>query len=201
MKSGCRSCALAAASSSALGINHRKTTHTSTSRSAMPVRSSAPIALRYSASIRAWAHTKLIRQIAVTVTGTELKSCNTAASFVMPAAANQRQAPSSRGLGTVHDGHERFEFWRRIPTRKALSASRFACTLKERDRIGPTARLIRCRSERAWPLPKRLSRRSMEDGRWQINALMQPLLVGGRINHHMLGSPPSEDHSHGCCWR
>jgi hypothetical protein len=21
------------------------------------------------------------------------------------------------------------------------------------------------------------------------------------INHHMLGSPPSEDHSHGCCWR
>jgi tetratricopeptide (TPR) repeat protein len=28
----------------------------------MPVRSSAPIALRYSASIRAWAHTKLIRQ-------------------------------------------------------------------------------------------------------------------------------------------
>ena len=32
MKSGCRSCALAAASSSALGINHRKITHTSTSR-------------------------------------------------------------------------------------------------------------------------------------------------------------------------
>ena len=30
--------------------------------------------------------------------------------------------------------------------------------------------------ERAWPLPKRLSRRSMEDGRWQINALMQPRL-------------------------
>ena len=39
----------------------------------MPVRSSAPIALRYSASIRAWAHTKLIRQIVLTVTGTELK--------------------------------------------------------------------------------------------------------------------------------
>jgi hypothetical protein len=56
------------------------------------VRSSAPIALRYSASIRAWAHTKLIRQIVLTVTGTELKSSN-AASFVMPAAANQRQAP------------------------------------------------------------------------------------------------------------
>src|SRR5260370_10613804 len=73
MKSGCRSCALAAASSSASGINRRKITHTSTSRWAMPVRSSAPIALRYSASIRAWAHTKLIRQIVLTVTGTELK--------------------------------------------------------------------------------------------------------------------------------
>jgi len=81
MKSGCRSCALAAASSSALGINHRKITHTSTSRWAMPVRSSAPIALRYSASIRAWAHTKLIRQIVLTVTGTEL-NCSSAASFV-----------------------------------------------------------------------------------------------------------------------
>src|SRR5712672_3019838 len=98
MKSGCRSCALAAASSSALGINRRKITHTSTSRWAMPVRSSAPIALRYSASIRAWAHTKLIRQIVLTVTGTEL-NCSNAASFVMPAAANQRQAPSSRSFG------------------------------------------------------------------------------------------------------
>src|SRR6266404_8041906 len=37
----------------------------------MPVRSSAPIALRYSASIRAWAHTKLIRQIVLTVKWTE----------------------------------------------------------------------------------------------------------------------------------
>src|SRR5258707_2435645 len=109
MKSGCRSCALAAASSSALGINRRKITHTSTSRWAKPVRSSAPIALRYSASIRAYAHTKLIRQIVLTVTGTELKSRN-AASFVMPAAASQRQAPSSRSLGAVHDGHERSEF-------------------------------------------------------------------------------------------
>ena len=52
-----------------------------------------------------------------------------------------------------------------------------------------SARLIRCRRERVWPLPKRLSRRSMEDGRWQINALM-PLLVADRINHHMLVSPP-----------
>jgi hypothetical protein len=41
----------------------------------------------------------------------------------------------------------------------------------------------------------------MEDGRWQIDALMQPSLVGGRINHHVSGSPPCEDHSHGCCWR
>src|ERR1700682_4714289 len=95
MKSGCRSCALAAASSSALEINHRKITHTSTSRSAMPVRSSAPIALRYSASIRAWAHANLIRRIVLTVTGTELKSSN-AASFVMPAAANDAELLSDR---------------------------------------------------------------------------------------------------------
>ena len=117
MKSGCRSCALAAASSSALGINHHKITHTSTSRWAMPVRSSAPIALRYSASIRAWAHTKLIRQIVLTVTGTEL-NCSNAASFIMPAAANQRQAPSSRSLGAVHDGHERSEFGRMQASRR-----------------------------------------------------------------------------------
>ena len=66
---------------------------TSTLIWAMPVTSSAPIALRYSASIRAWAHTKLIRQVVLMVTGTELKSSNTA-SFVMPAAVNRRQAPS-----------------------------------------------------------------------------------------------------------
>jgi hypothetical protein len=30
----------------------------------------------------------------------------------MPAAANQRQAPSSRSLGAVHDGHEQSEFGR-----------------------------------------------------------------------------------------
>ena len=117
MKSGCRSCALAAASSSALGINRRKITHTSISRLAMPVRSSAPIALRYSASIRAWAHTKLIRQIVLTVKWTELKSSH-AASFVMPAAANQRQAPSSRSFGAVHDGHERSEFGRMQASRR-----------------------------------------------------------------------------------
>ena len=59
------------------------------------MRSSAPIALRYSASIRAWAHTKLIRQIVLTVTGTELKSSN-AASFVMLAAANDAELLSER---------------------------------------------------------------------------------------------------------
>jgi hypothetical protein len=74
-------------------------------------RADAPIAPRYSASIRAWAHTKLIRQIVLTVTGTELKSSN-AASFVMPAAANQRQAPSFPPPRAVQDGHERSEFGR-----------------------------------------------------------------------------------------
>ena len=39
---------------------------------------------------------------------------------------------------------------------------------KGTGRIGPTARLIRCRRERAWPLPKRLSRRSMVYGRWAL---------------------------------
>ena len=106
MKSGCRSCALAAASSSALGINRRKIIHTSTSIWAMPVRSAAPIALRYSFSIRAWVHTKLIRQIVLTVTWTELKS------------SNQRQAPSSCSLGAVHDGHERSEFGRTHTSRR-----------------------------------------------------------------------------------
>jgi hypothetical protein len=51
------------------------------------------------------------------VTGTELKSSN-AASVVMPAAANQRQAPSSRSLGAVHDGHERSEFGRMQASRR-----------------------------------------------------------------------------------
>ena len=52
-----------------------------------------------------------------TVIRTELKSSN-AASFVMPAAANHRQAPSSRSLGTVHDGHERSEFGRMQASRR-----------------------------------------------------------------------------------
>src|SRR5262249_1235923 len=117
MKSGCRSCALATASSSALEINLRKITHTSTSIWAMPVRSAAPIAVRYSVSIRAWAHTKLIRQIVLTVTWTELKSSN-AASLVMLPAANQRQAPSSCSLGAIHDGDERSEFGRMQASRR-----------------------------------------------------------------------------------
>src|SRR6267142_3290160 len=116
MKSGCRSCALAAASSSALGINRRKITHTSTSIWAMPMRSSAPIARRYSVSIRAWAHAKLIRQIVLTVTWTELSS--NAAALVMLPADNQRQAPSSRSLGAVQHGHERFEFGRMQASRR-----------------------------------------------------------------------------------
>jgi uncharacterized Zn-finger protein len=77
----------------------------------------APIALRYSVSIRAWVHTKLIRQFVLTVTWTELKSSN-AASLVMLPAANQRQAPSSRSLGAVHDGHERSEFGRMQASRR-----------------------------------------------------------------------------------
>ena len=65
----------------------------------------------------AWAHTKLIRQIVLTVTGTEL-NCSNAASLVMPAAANPRQAPSSGSFGPVHDGHERFEFGRMQASRR-----------------------------------------------------------------------------------
>jgi hypothetical protein len=53
----------------------------------MPVRSAAPIALRYSVSIRAWAHTKLIRQIVLTVTWTKLKSSNAASLVMLPAGA------------------------------------------------------------------------------------------------------------------
>ena len=60
-KSGCQWSALVATSSSASGISRRKITHTSTSIWAMPARSSAPIALRYSVSIRPWVHAKLIR--------------------------------------------------------------------------------------------------------------------------------------------
>ena len=103
MKSGRGPCASAAASSSALGTNRRKITHTSTSIWARPVTSSAPIALRYSVSIRAWVRTKLIRQIVLMVTWSELKNSNTA-SLIMQAAANQRHRPA---FGAVHDNRER----------------------------------------------------------------------------------------------
>ncbi len=102
MKSGCRSCALAAASSSALGINRRKIIHTSTSIWAMPVTSSAPIALRYSTSIRAWAQTKLIRQIVLTLTWTELERSN-AACFVKPALPAMHRRPAVFGAIHAHD--------------------------------------------------------------------------------------------------
>ena len=74
---GCRSCALAAVSSSALGISRRKITHTFTSIWATPARSFARIAQRYSVSIKVWAHMKLIRQIVLTVIWTELLATNT----------------------------------------------------------------------------------------------------------------------------
>ncbi len=73
-KSGCQWSALVATSSSASGISRRKITHTSTSIWAMPAKLSAPIALRYSVSIRPWVHTKLIRQIVLTLARTESKS-------------------------------------------------------------------------------------------------------------------------------
>ena len=95
MKWGCQSCALAAASSSALGRNRRKTTHTSTLIWAMLGRSSAPIVQRYSVSIRAWVHTKLIRQIVLTVRWIELKGSSAASLVMRCPAANQLQVPSS----------------------------------------------------------------------------------------------------------
>ena len=53
--------------------------------------SSAHIALRYSVSIRPWAHAKLVRQIVLTVTSTESKS-NNAASLVKLAKAAEVMA-------------------------------------------------------------------------------------------------------------
>ena len=99
-KSGCQSCALVAVSLSALAINRRKITHTFTSIWALPVRSSAPIALHYSVSIRVWVHAKLIRQIVLTVTWTEGKSSNAASHFMLPE-ANHRQTPMCRSVGDV----------------------------------------------------------------------------------------------------
>jgi uncharacterized Zn-finger protein len=112
---------------------------------AMLVRSAAPIALRYSVSIRAWGHTKLIRQIVRTVSWTKLKSSN-AASLVMLPAANQRQAPSCRSLGAVHDGHERSEFgrmqgasWRcRFESGPCSQSPRGAAAVGGHDQLWPT---------------------------------------------------------------
>ena len=98
MKLRCRSSALAAASLSALGLSRRKITHTSTSIWAMPVRSSAPIALRYSVSIRAWAHMKLIRQIVLTMTWTEMKGSNATSLVMLAAATSAKRARDRYGL-------------------------------------------------------------------------------------------------------
>ena len=59
----------------------------------MRVRSSAPIALRYSVSIRDWAHTKPIRQIVLTMTWTELKISN--AAYLRLAKKATADAPST----------------------------------------------------------------------------------------------------------
>src|SRR5271165_601453 len=66
----------------------------------MPGRSSAPIVLRFSVSIRPWAQAKLIQQNVLTVTSIESKSSN-AASLVKLPAANHRQTPLSRSVGDV----------------------------------------------------------------------------------------------------
>ena len=52
--------------------------------------------------MRVWAHTKLIRQIVLTVTWTELKNSN-AAFLVMLPADSERRAPSSPILGAIND--------------------------------------------------------------------------------------------------
>ena len=56
-----------------IGAMPPQITHSFTSIWAMPVTSSAPIALRCSISIAVWAPMKLIRQIVLTVTWTEPK--------------------------------------------------------------------------------------------------------------------------------
>jgi hypothetical protein len=81
--------ALAAVSSSALRVSRRKITHKSTSIWAMPTRSFARIARRYFASIRAWAHMKLIRQIVLTLTWTESFATSDSNSVRMQASGRQ----------------------------------------------------------------------------------------------------------------
>jgi hypothetical protein len=92
MKSGCPSCASAAASSNVLGISRRKITLISTSIWAMPARSSALIALRYSVSIRACAHTNPIRQIVLTVTWSEKYGAALAVRCAIASRAGQLRA-------------------------------------------------------------------------------------------------------------
>jgi uncharacterized Zn-finger protein len=59
-----------------------------------------PIALRYSVSIRSWAHAKLIQQNVLTVTSTESKSSKIA-SLVMLPAADHRKTPLPRTVGDL----------------------------------------------------------------------------------------------------
>ena len=92
-KSGCQWSALVATSSSASGISRRKITHTSTSIWATPARLSAPIAPRYSVSIRPSVRAKLIRQIVLTSARTELKSSNAASFVMLPVAVGTFQPP------------------------------------------------------------------------------------------------------------
>ena len=138
----CRLCALAPASSSALAINRRKIIFFF-----FFLRSAAPIALRYSVSIRAWAHTKLFRQIVLTVTWTELKSSN-AASIVMLPAANRR-----RSLAAVHErsefeaalfcGHARPDRLEcQLHARQTMSRCPIACADESTSRRSATTKAV-----------------------------------------------------------
>ena len=96
---GCREC-------KCIGDSRRKITHTSTSIWAMPARSFARIARRYSVSIRAWANMMLIRQIVLTLTWTELFATGDSNSVRIQASGRQagcsnrcRLTPPLRGFG------------------------------------------------------------------------------------------------------
>src|SRR5206468_9610380 len=158
MKSGSRSCALAAASSSALGISRRKITHTSTSIWAMPVRSAAPIALRYSVSIRAWAHTKLIRQIVLTVTWTELKSSN---AFSRHAARSQ---PAPGAIVLQSRGGSRWPRTIRIRQDASVTTAEPAISVARDQVIGRVADHPWDEVENPCPLPARKLARNAQRG-------------------------------------
>src|SRR6202041_1323664 len=53
------------------------------------------------------------------------------------------------------------------------------------------------------PMPTRaglaIAQTLIASGLWKMGGAHAALACRGRIDHHMLGSPPSEDHSHGCC--